>query len=109
MLFRSYSSDPMWQEPSYQLGLQQLVDIAHHRQMLVSEQAMLNQTEQHLTERRTELAALLRQYAALQRQLESQTDILQQYIAEHQTLREEIAQNNPQQINASLPRRWLGS
>lgn len=85
------SADPLWQENSYQYSLQQLIDLAHQRQMLAVEQNTLAVTEAQLTERRTELAALLRQYAALQRQLEDQNQVLQQYVAERQELQNELA------------------
>ncbi|MBT9314724.1 GumC domain-containing protein [Leptothoe spongobia] len=84
------SSDPIWQEVSYQAPLQELVDLSHQHQMLVMEQSTLNQIEAKLTERRTELASLLRQYATMQRQLDGHNQVLQQYVAKRQALQSEL-------------------
>lgn len=84
------SSDPLWQENSYQALLQELMDLSHLRQMLVVEQDTLAQMEDQLTQRRTELAVLLKQYAVMQRQLEGQNKILQQYIAKRQEIKKNL-------------------
>lgn len=84
------SADPIWQEASYQAPLQELVDLSHQHQMLVIEQSTLNQIEAKLTERRTELASLLRQYATMQRQLDGHNHVLQQYVAKRQELRSDL-------------------
>ncbi|MGD1855035.1 MAG: hypothetical protein ACFB2W_12380 [Leptolyngbyaceae cyanobacterium] len=84
------SSDPLWQETGYHAPLQELIDLSHQRQMLVMEESTLSQIELKLTERRTELASLLRQYATMQRQLDGHNQILQQYVAKRQALRNEV-------------------
>lgn len=84
------SSDPLWQEDSYQTLLQELMDLSHLRQMLVVEQNTLAQMEEQLTQRRTELAVLLKQYAVMQRQLAGQNKILQQYIAKRQEIKNNL-------------------
>lgn len=83
-------SDPLWQEDSYQALLQELMDLSHLRQMLVVEQHTLAQIEIKLVERRDELAVLLKEYATMQRQLESQNKILQQYVDRRQVLRNNL-------------------
>ena len=80
------SPDPLWQEASYEAPLQQLIDLAHHHQMLVLEQQTINQIAAKLAEQRTELANLLRQYAMMQRQLDGHNHVLQQYVVERQAL-----------------------
>ncbi|MFG6099670.1 hypothetical protein SPB21_30790 [Leptothoe sp. ISB3NOV94-8A] len=84
------SPDPLWQEAAYEAPLQELMDISHHRQMLVIEQQTLDQIAKKLTERRTELATLLRQYAVMQRELDGHNQVLQQYVAERQELTSEL-------------------
>lgn len=84
------SPDPFWQEVSYQAPLQELIDLSHQHQMLKIEQQTLNQIATKLTERRTELASLLRQYATMQRQLDGHNQVLQQYVAERQVLSGEL-------------------
>ncbi|MBE9065717.1 hypothetical protein IQ260_03520 [Leptolyngbya cf. ectocarpi LEGE 11479] len=84
------SPDPLWQEDSYQTLLQELMDLSHLRQMLVVEQNTLAQMEEQLTQRRTELAVLLKQYAVMQQQLEGQNKILQQYIAKRQEIKKNL-------------------
>lgn len=84
------SADPMWQEVGYHAPLQELIDLAHHHQMLVMEQSTLNHVEAKLTERRTELASLLRQYATMQRELDGHNQVLQQYVAKRQTLKSKL-------------------
>lgn len=84
------SSDPIWQEAGYHAPLQELIDLSHQHQMLVMEQSTLNHVEAKLTERRTELASLLRQYATMQRQLDGHNQVLQQYVAKRQTLKSEL-------------------
>lgn len=81
------SPDPLWQEATYTASLQELMDLSHQQQMLVMEQQTLNQIATKLTERRTELASLLRQYAAMQQELDGHNQVLQQYVAKRQTLR----------------------
>ena len=80
------SPDPLWQEGSYQVLLQELIDLSHLRQMLIVEQSTFHQIDARLAERRNELAVLLKQYAVMQRQLEGQNKILQQYISKRQEL-----------------------
>ena len=80
------SPDPLWQEDTYYGLLQELIDLAHFRQMHVVEQGTLASMEEHLTQRRTELTVLLRQYSVLQRRLEGQTKMLQEYISKRQEL-----------------------
>ncbi|MEM9808149.1 MAG: hypothetical protein AAF959_23020 [Cyanobacteria bacterium P01_D01_bin.56] len=84
------SPDPLWQEDSYHGLFQELIDLAHLRQMLVVEKGTLAKIDEQLTQRRTELAVLLRQYAVLQRQLPGQNKILQQYIAKRQELQNNL-------------------
>lgn len=84
------SADPLWQESTYGDALQELMDLSHQQQMLVMEQRTLSQIEAKLTERRTELASLLRQYAVMQRQLDGHNQILQQYIAKREALKSEL-------------------
>ena len=84
------SPDPIWQEAGYEVPLQQLMDLAHQHQMLEMEQKTLNRVATKLTERRTELATLLRQYAVMQRQLDGHNHVLQQYVAERQALQAEL-------------------
>lgn len=84
------SPDPLWQEDSYQTLLQELMDLSHLRQMLVVEQNTLAQMEEQLTQRRTELAVLLKQYTVMQQQLAGQNKILQQYIAKRQEIKKNL-------------------
>ena len=84
------SPDPLWQEASYHEPLQELMDLAHQRQMLTIEQSTLDQIAITLTERRTELASLLRQYAVMQRELDGHNQVLQQYVAKRQALNSEL-------------------
>lgn len=84
------SPDPLWQEDSYLALLQELIDLSHLRQMLAIERDTLAQMDEQLTQRRTELAVLLKQYAVMQRQLEGQNKILQQYIAKRQELQNNL-------------------
>ncbi|MEM1239575.1 MAG: hypothetical protein AAGI45_07035 [Cyanobacteria bacterium P01_H01_bin.26] len=84
------SPDPLWQEDSYHALLQELMDLSHLRQMLAVEENTLAQMDSHLTVRRTELASLLKQYAVMQRQLEGQNQVLQQYIAKREALQDEL-------------------
>ena len=84
------SSDPLWQEPTYGDSLQELMDLSHQQQMLAIEQHTLSQIAAKLTERRTELASLLRQYAVMQRQLDGHNQVLQQYIAKREALKSEL-------------------
>ena len=84
------SADPIWQEASYIAPLQELIDLSHQYQMLVVEQHTLKQIDAKLTERRSELASLLRQYATMQRQLDGHNRVLQQYVAKRQALQSEL-------------------
>ncbi|ESA34070.1 capsular exopolysaccharide biosynthesis protein [Leptolyngbya sp. Heron Island J] len=84
------SADPLWQEPTYQTSLQDLMDLSHQQKMVAMEQRTLNQIEAKLTERRTELASLLRQYAVMQRQLDGHNQVLQQYIAKREALQSQL-------------------
>lgn len=83
-------ADPLWQEDSYQTLLQELMDLSHLRQMLVVEQSTLAQMDEQLTQRRTELAVLLKQYAVMQQQLAGQNKILQQYMAKRQEIKKNL-------------------
>ena len=84
------SPDPLWQEDSHTALLQELMDLAHLQQMLTIEQNTLAQIDEQLTQRRRELAVLLKQYAVMQRQLDGQNKILQQYIAKQQELQNNL-------------------
>ena len=84
------SADPLWQEPTYQTSLQDLMDLSHQQKMLAMEQQTLSQIEAKLTERRTELASLLREYAVMQRQLDGHNQVLQQYIAKREVLKSQL-------------------
>lgn len=84
------SPDPLWQEDSYLALLQELIDLAHLQQMLTVEQNTLAQIDEQLVQRRRELAVLLKQYAVMQRQLDGQNKILQQYIAKRQELQNNL-------------------
>ncbi|MEA5466128.1 hypothetical protein [Leptothoe sp. PORK10 BA2] len=84
------SPDPLWQEAAYQAPLQELMDLSHQRQMLLMEQSTLDQIAIKLTERRTELASLLKQYAMMQRELDGHNHVLQQYVAKRQMLNSEL-------------------
>ena len=66
------------------------MDLAHQHQMLAMEQQTLNRVATKLSERRTELATILRQYAVMQRQLDGHNHVLQQYVAERQALQSEL-------------------
>ncbi len=81
------SPDPLWQEATYLESLQELMDLSHQDQMITMEQQTLDLIATKLTDRRTELASLLRQYAAMQRELDGHNQVLQQYVAKRQTLR----------------------
>lgn len=81
------SPDPLWQEDTYYGLLQELIDLAHFRQMHVVEQGTLARMDDNLTQRRTELTVLLRQYSVLQRRLEGQTKMLQEYISKREELK----------------------
>ncbi len=84
------SPDPLWQEVTYTDTLQELMDLSHQQQMVAMEQQTLNHIATKLTERRTELASLLRQYAAMQQQLDGHNQVLQEYVAKRQALRSEL-------------------
>lgn len=84
------SPDPLWQEASYIESLQELIDLSHQNQMLVMEQQTLDLIATKLSVRRTELASLLRQYAAMQRELDGHNQVLQQYVAKRQALKSEL-------------------
>jgi uncharacterized protein involved in exopolysaccharide biosynthesis len=84
------SPDPLWQEATYTDTLQELMDLSHQQQMLAMEQNTLHQIAVKLTERRTELASLLRQYAAMQQELDGHNQVLQQYVAKRQALKSEL-------------------
>ncbi len=84
------SADPIWQEATYTDFLQELMDLSHQQQMVAMEQQTLNQIAVKLTERRTELASLLRQYAVMQRELDGHNQVLQQYVAKRQALKSEL-------------------
>lgn len=53
--------DPLWQDEEYYALLQELIDIAHRRQMQVIESNILAQMEEQLTPHRTEVATLRNQ------------------------------------------------
>lgn len=84
------SPDPLWQEVSYQQPLQELIDLSHQHHMLLMEQSTLDQIAIKLTERRTELASLLKQYAMMQHELDGHNQVLQQYVAKRQMLNSEL-------------------
>lgn len=84
------SPDPLWQEATYTDSLQELMDLSHQQQMLTMEYNTLNHIATKLTERRTELASLLRQYAAMQQKLDGHNQVLQEYVAKRQALKSEL-------------------
>ena len=84
------SPDPLWQEAAYQQPLQELIDLSHQHHMLMMEQSTLDQIAIKLTERRTELASLLKQYAMMQHELDGHNQVLQQYVAKRQILNSEL-------------------
>lgn len=71
--------DPIFQEPALLELLQQSIGTVHYMKVLETRQQTIEQAEKHITQRKQELAKLLRQYADMRQQLQAETQILQQY------------------------------
>jgi hypothetical protein len=89
---QAQASNPLWQEPMYHELLQRLMTKTHQHQVLSQRSETINYIESLLQERRAELAKHLREYANLQQELTTQTQILQDYIIRRQALQAELSQ-----------------
>lgn len=84
--------DPIFQEPQLLQLLQQSIGATHYIHMLEVRQQTITQAQQAVTKRKQELATALRQYSDLRQQLQSETQILQQYIDKRGFLQAQSAQ-----------------
>ena len=84
--------DPIYQEPQLLELLQQSIRSTHFIQLLEIRQQTLEQAQQLLDRQKQEMANFLRSYADLRQQLQSETQILQQYIDKRDLLRAQISQ-----------------
>lgn len=84
--------DPIYQEPQLLELLQQSIRTTHFIQLLEVRQQTLDQAKQRLDRQKQEMANFLRSYADLRQQLQSETQILQQYIDKRDLLRAQISQ-----------------
>lgn len=71
---------PIFQDPVSLNLLQQSIDLAHSMQVLQIRQQALAQATQSVVQQRSQLVPLLRQYDDLQRQLQAETEISQEYL-----------------------------
>lgn len=88
------ATNPLWQEQTYYELLSNLVSTTHHQIVLLQRQDTINYIETLLQQRQTHLAQSLREYSTLHRQLEAETQVLQDYITRRQALL--IEENQPQ-------------
>lgn len=84
--------DPIFQEPQLLQLLQQSIGATHYIHMLEVRQQTIVASQQAITQRKHELANALRHYADLRQQLQSETQILQQYIDKRDFLQAQSAQ-----------------
>lgn len=84
--------DPIFQEPQLLQLLQQSIGTTHYIHMLEVRQQTITAAQQAITQRKQELATALRQYSDLRQQLQSETQILQQYIDKRDFLQAQSAQ-----------------
>jgi uncharacterized protein involved in exopolysaccharide biosynthesis len=86
--------DPVFQDPALLELLQQAIGTIHYLNILEIRQQTIQQAETEITERKQELAVVLRHYADLRQQLQSETQILQQYFDRQNLLAAQSAQQN---------------
>lgn len=84
--------DPIFQEPQLLQLLQQSIGTTHYIHVLEVRQQTIATVQKAVTQRKQELATALRQYADLRQQLQSETQILQQYIDKQEFLQAQSAQ-----------------
>jgi succinoglycan biosynthesis transport protein ExoP len=79
--------DPVFQNPTYLQLLQQSINTVYYIQILQVRQQTTVQAEQLITQQRSQVATLLRQYAGLQQKLQVEIETLQYYVDRLQVLK----------------------
>lgn len=88
--------DPLFQEPTQLDLLQQWVNSAHYLQVLQTRQQTIAQIKTALQQQRSQLTGLIHQYSDLQLKLQTETQILQEYLNRRAALQSQSAtQPNP--------------
>ncbi|WAL62389.1 GumC family protein [Thermocoleostomius sinensis] len=91
--------DPVFQEPELLKLLQQSISTVHQINLMEMRQQTIAEAQKSVTQRKQELATVLRQYGDLRQQLQAETKILQQYFDQREELQ---AQVPPQQMTWQL-------
>jgi uncharacterized protein involved in exopolysaccharide biosynthesis len=86
--------DPIFQDPGLLELLHQSIGTIHYLNVLEIRQQTIQQAETEITNRKQELAVVLRHYADLRQKLQAETQILQQYFDRQNLLKAQSAQQN---------------
>ncbi|WP_416670316.1 GumC family protein [Egbenema bharatensis] len=86
--------DPVFQDPALLELLQQAIGTIHYLNILEIRQQTIQQAETEITERKQELAVILRHYADLRQKLQAKTQILQQYFDRQNLLEAQTMQQD---------------
>lgn len=82
--------DPVFQEPELLKLLQQSISTVHQINLMEMRQQTIAEAQKTVTQRKQDLATVLRQYGDLRQQLQAETKILQQYFDKREELQAQL-------------------